>query len=396
MNRKNRTRRTIILLPMLLILFILPGSTMAVHITTSTQIAPDVLQPYTAAYCGITPYQSIQQAINNAPRNATIIIAPGTYTEILTINKSLTLEGDTPKTTLLAPASEENSFAIKIAAEDVTITNLSICNTAPGLYTTGIKIIKAHTTITHCIIRDTPIGIALWGSLTTIAYCTFHNCSDEGIALLGSNTSACDNAHITACVFSENGDGIELQRSSENLISDCSFLSNTHAGIDMIESTNTKNTVSGCVFSANQGFGMYCAGASRLQVTDCAFSRDSIMLVNTKGSIISASDVESIQLLKNTTLIIDRCENVDESHISSHASRYLLLASSSQAMEPNGHTPRGIFSGLVSRLQILGLFAAHLKQLRMQKKKKQGYFFFPVFPFDVLPGSFVVFGSFDV
>jgi parallel beta-helix repeat protein len=233
------------------------------------------------------------------------------------------------------------------------------------LYTAGIKILGAHTTITNCIIRDTPIGIAVWSSSTTVEHCTFHNCSDEGIALLGSNTSACDNARITDCVFSENDDGIELQRSSNNLISDCSFLDNTHAGIDMIESENTKNTVTGCRFIANQGFGMYCAGASSLQVTDCAFSSDSIMLVNTKGSIISGSDIAGLQLLRNTSVIIDRCDAVDTSRISTQTSQYLVLSSQSQTHSSDRHPLRGIISTLTSRLQILRLLATHLTHLRM-------------------------------
>jgi parallel beta-helix repeat protein len=365
MNRKNRIRKTLMLFPLFLSLLILPEIGTAVSLSTSTHPAPDNPELRPIASCGSISYQSIQDAINHAPRNASVIIAPGRYTELLTINKTLTLIGECPETTLLAPASPENSYAIKIIAEGVTLANLSLCNTAPGMYTTGIKIMRAHTTITNCVIRDTPIGIAIWSSYTMIAHCTFHNCSDEGIALLGSNTSACSNTHITACVFSENGDGIELQRSSDNLISDCRFLNNTHAGIDMIVSANTKNSVTGCRFIANQGFGMYCAGASNLQVTDCAFSSDSIMLVNTKGSIISGSDVAGLQLLRNTTVIIDRCDTVDASRISTQTSQYLLLSSSSQMIHSNRHPLRGIVLTLTSRLQILRLLATHLTQLRM-------------------------------
>jgi parallel beta-helix repeat protein len=362
MNSKNKT---LILFPFFLSLLILPEIATAATLSTQAHSSATTPELGPAAYCGSTSYQSIQDAINHAPRNATVIIAPGRYTELLTINKTLTLQGSIPETTFLAPASQKNSYAIKIIAEGVNLANLSLCNTAPGLYTTGIKIMAAHTTITNCVISDTPIGIAIWNSCTTIAHCTFHNCSDEGIALLGSNTSACDNARITDCVFSENDDGIELQRSSDNLISGCSFLDNTHAGIDMIESENTKNTVTGCRFIANQGFGMYCAGATSLQVTDCAFSSDSIMLVSTRGSIISGSDIAGLQLLRNSSVIIDRCDTVDTSRISTQTSRYLVLSSQSQLLPSSRHPLQGIILTLTSRLQILRLLATHLTHLRM-------------------------------
>jgi parallel beta-helix repeat protein len=365
MNRKNRIRKTLMLFPLFLSLLILPEIVPAVSLSTSAHPAPVTPELRSIASCGGISYQSIQDAINHAPQNGTVIITPGTYAEVLVINKSLTLIGDTPDKILLAPTSAENSYAIKITAEGVTLANFSICNLAKGLYTVGIKIMGAHTTITNCVIYDTPIGIAIWSCYTMIAHCTFHNCSDEGIALLGSSTSACSNTHITACVFSENEDGIELQRSSDNLISDCRFLNNTHAGIDMIESANTKNSVTGCRFIANQGFGMYCAGASGLQVTDCTFSSDSIMLVNTKGSIISGSDISGLQLLRNTTVILDRCDTVDASRISTQTSQYLLLSSPSQIMPSNRHPLRGIVLALTSRLQILRLLATHLTQLRM-------------------------------
>jgi len=367
MKRKHRIRKTFILFPIFIVLLSLTESTTAIPLASNTTLStqPPELPP--AAYCGTIPYTSIQEAINNAPRNATVTILPGTYTEIITINKSIILQGDTPETTILAPTSEKNSYAIKITAEGATLTGLTVINNAEGLYTTAIKITKAHTTITHCIIRDTPIGIALWSSHNTISQCTFHHCEDEGIAFLGSDTSACDNTHIIACIFSQNCDGIELQRSSNNFIEDCRFSDNTHAGIDMIESANTNNTISRCTFSSNQGFGVYCAGASHLLITHCTFSTDSITLVKSKGNTITASSVAAIQLLQNSSLIIDQCDNVDESHIITQASHYELLPVHHQLKESHNKTSsqHTILTTLLSRLHIIQLFYRELAQLRM-------------------------------
>jgi parallel beta-helix repeat protein len=364
MNRKIRTRTILILLPLVLTIVIPSGIATEDSLLTSSHQISDAGIQHPAAYYNDIPYQNIQDAINHATHNGTIIIPPGIYTEILTIDKPLTIRGEDPETTLLTPCSAENSYGIKISAEDVILANLTIQNTALGPYATGIKIMKAHATITYCIIRDTPVGIALWSSATTITHCMFSNCNDEGIALLGSNATSCTTNHITGCVFSDNGDGIELQWSSENVIADCRFLGNTHAGIDMIASANAKNTVNDCSFSGNQGFGLYAMEASQLQVTDCSFSSDCVMLVKTKGSVISSSEITGLQLLRNTTVIIDRCDAIDPSHITTQSSRYLLL--SPESHHDSSLSPlRGIVSTMTSRLQLLRLLAIHLIQLRM-------------------------------
>jgi parallel beta-helix repeat protein len=367
MKSKYRIRKTFILLPIFIVFLFVAESAIAIPLATNTPSKTQPGEPRPAASYGTTQYKSIQEAIYNAPRNATVTIEPGTYTEIITINKSITLQGDGPETTILAPTSERNSYAVKITAEGVTLTGLTVINNAEGLYSTGVKITKARTTITRCIFRDTPIGIAVWGSHTTISQCSFLNCSDEGIAILGSNTSTCDTTHITACVFSQNCDGIELQRSSDNLIEDCRFSDNTHAGIDMIESANTQNTISRCDFSGNQGFGLYCAGASQLLITHCSFSTDDLTLVKSQENTITASSIAAVHLLQNSSLIIDHCDNVDDSHISTQTSRYDLLPRDHQSTKTPGTSLSQItmLTTLLSRLHIIQLFYRQLAQLRM-------------------------------
>ena len=91
MNSKNKIRKTLMLFPLFLCLLILPEIVTADSLSTSAHPAPVSPELSPSASCGSISYQSIQDAINHAPRNATVIIAPGRYTELLTINKTLTL-----------------------------------------------------------------------------------------------------------------------------------------------------------------------------------------------------------------------------------------------------------------------------------------------------------------
>ena len=295
-------------------LFLFMMGTIMPAISARNIVATEINQ--VAAICGTNEYPSIQQAINQALPNATIIVTAGAHNERLTVNKSLIIRGYAPETTKLTAISGENNAVLTINAQGVTIVNLSVYNKAQGLYTTGISVRGSHTTISHCILQDTPIGIAVWSSHTTITRCTFCNCTDEGIALLGSSISTCDDTRIIACVFLKNGDGIELQRSSENLIADCCFYNNTHAGIDMIKCLNRNNSVNDCSFSSNYCFGMYCASAPSLSMTHCTILHDCIELLNTKGCVLSSSTITEVRLLDNTSLFIDQprqiaCINCD-------------------------------------------------------------------------------------
>lgn len=133
-----------------------------------------------------------------------------------------------------------------------------------GKYEVGIKIVKGNQVIENHVFKDIPIGIAVWSSNNLIVNCTFINCSDEGILLIGSNNI------VENCVFYQCCDGIELQRSSNNTFINCRFLSNTHAGIDGIISSNNYNSFISCVFYDNM-MGVYFSQSQNITFDDCLF-----------------------------------------------------------------------------------------------------------------------------
>jgi len=235
-----------------------------------------------------TPSQpSLQEMITHAAPGSTLVINAGIYPEIIDINKPLTLIGDTKETTIIAPTSSLNSYAVRITAEGVHLRDLTIINHGPGLYTTGVKVCAEHTTIERCIVKETPVGIALWSSFNTISTSEFYSCEDEGIVVLGSASAPCSDITISDCLFSGNCDGIELQESRDIQISDCTFIKNTHAGVDAIGSSNQRTSVISCTFQDNTVFGIYLAGGSNAQIHSCTFISSPLMVPENSGTILT-------------------------------------------------------------------------------------------------------------
>ena len=300
---------------------------------------------------------SLQDAINQATPEATIQLPAGTFNEILTIDKPLHLKGQGATQTILCPTSPANGYAVRIIAEGVTLSDLAISNLGPGLYTTAVKISAANTTIHNCTFHDTPIGIAVWRSYNTISGCQFRGCGDEGIVLFGTSTTPCTNTKITSCVFSENCDGIELQYATYNLITSCSFIQNSHAGIDAIASNNNNNIISYCTFINNQAFGLYLTRSSHNVITQCLFSDDTITLVQASNTTLSKSQGAHIHLLKDSILRIEQCTDIDQSDIISQQSSYEIQPSSSQQVNKEKTTYLVFYlkqlQNLFSRFKIL-------------------------------------------
>jgi len=296
---KGKPIRTTLLLTILFLASItVTGNTQAEHITSPN----NEKQIITVDKNGEGDYTTIQEAVSNAQEGSTIYIKTGTYNEIINIKKNINLIGEDKDKTIINPISEKNKYAIRVGAPDVKISKLSVINGAPGLYTTGIYISASNTEIEDCNIYDTPIGIAVWTSNNNINNCTFWNCKDEGIALLGSRYSKCDNNRITKCVFYNNCDGIELQYSSNNIISDCKFYQNSHMGIDAIASSNNGNIIQNCEIHNNTVNGIYLSSSSNNKIIDCLISN------NGDGNIVITKNSYNNEIV-NTEPIISYKEN---------------------------------------------------------------------------------------
>ncbi len=302
---KGRTLRSVLLIILLIYL-----QTNIFNSTQASTINSDEQNYFIINKKGEGDYKTIQEAVNNAPEDSTLYIMAGVYNEILNIKSRIKLIGEDKDKTIINPISEENKYAICLGAPGVIISNLNITNGAPGLYTTAVQISAPETKISNCIIHDTPIGVAIWTSNNIIENCIFTGCSDEGIALLGSQYSKCDNNKITNCAFYNNCDGIELQYSSNNIISYCKFYENSHMGIDAIASSNNENIISNCEIYDNAVNGIYLASSSNNKITDCLISnnRDGNVVI-TKNSYNNEITNSELDIMYKENSILGRFFN---------------------------------------------------------------------------------------
>jgi parallel beta-helix repeat protein len=196
-------------------------------------------------------------------------------------------------------------------ASHVLLSNLIIQNNGPGLYTTGIRILKDNVTIKDCNFQNTPIGISIWSDNNTIHNCSFQYCSDEGIVLLGTSFSTANNNVISSCYFQQNCDAIELQQSCNNTIKDCVMINNTHSGIDAIDKKNDYNLIFNCTIAQNNVHGIYFTHSKDNQIINCTIEKNAngdIMTPNSKNTTITTNINQYTSPLNQQFLIM--IENV--------------------------------------------------------------------------------------
>ena len=235
-------------------------------------------------------FLKIQDAIDYCKEGSIIFVKNGVYSEIINIKKQIKIIGENKDNTIINPISEKNKYALRLGASGIELSVLSITNGAPGLYSSAVRICASNIKIQDCKIFDTQVGIAIWTSDNEISNCIFDNCGDEGIALLGTAYSECNNNKILNCEFFQNCDGIELQYSSKNIIENCEIYKNTHSGIDAIASDNNENIIKNCKIYDNQVNGIYLSSSSNNKIIDC------LIYDNIDGNIISNGESKNNQI----------------------------------------------------------------------------------------------------
>jgi len=160
-------------------------------------------------------FLSIQEAINNANEGDTIFVRNGTYYENCVVNKSVSLIGENKQGTII-----NGSFAgnvVRVTANNVKITNLSLCCGLEGLYLSQCN----STLVDNLILSNN------WGSIVT-----------DGCWFVGIARNYIDNPV---------GHSILLRESFSNLIEANSVRKDGGIGLFLFFSSN--NTIENNVIS---------------------------------------------------------------------------------------------------------------------------------------------------
>lgn len=240
-------------------------------------------------------YSSIQDAINHAQEGDTILVKSGEYREVLIINKRVTIVSEDRNRTKINPTSIRNGFAIEIRAGGVILKNLNITNRGNGKYAQAVKIVSPDVKVIGCMIHDVPVGISIWSSNNTIEGCKFWNCKDEGVVLMGTKYTNCDNNNIVKCYFYNNGDGVELQYADGNVIMDCIMKDNLHSGVDILDFYSEDNLIVNCSITGNTYGIMYMSDSNVLVNCTVSDNIDGNIVTNDVFGFSAKGGIKSIK-----------------------------------------------------------------------------------------------------
>jgi len=191
---------------------------------------------------GLGNVSSIQAAIDEADDGDTIYIYPGIYQENLHIDKSIHLIGQERDTTIID--GSYSGDVITVAAEDVTIQELTIQHSGTSGRDAGIELQGDNASILDIIIRENTIGLfAFVSNHHTMVNNLVTTNKDYGIHLYESTGSLLSENTITA-----NRWGILCIYGIGNHISDNLIDANTITGIWLLrgsgDNTICNNTIS--------------------------------------------------------------------------------------------------------------------------------------------------------
>jgi parallel beta-helix repeat protein len=229
-----------------LLLFVLIIPSISSAIITNQNISQS--NTYSVDISGNGDFTSIQDAINSASNGDTIVVRQGEYHEQIIIDKSLTLTGENKENTIIKGIAKKD--VIYITAEQVSISNIQVCNSGKSGRDAGIETIANRTSITNTIIKNSTIGIFLFHSSNNIIKDNILiNNKDYGLHLFYSYFNT-----ITQNIVSNNRWGMLFVYGQGNSVSENQIAENKIHGIWLLRgsvyNTFTENLIQ---YNKNKG-----------------------------------------------------------------------------------------------------------------------------------------------
>jgi len=217
-----------------------------------------------------THVRTIHEGVTNATAGDTVYVYNGIYYDHVTVNKKLSLVGESRDGVLVNGGGSGYVFYMTTPVTQVNISNFSITN---GQY--GIYIYKSsNNRITNCnIYTNTAQGIYIYTTSNNniITNCNVYENAQYGIQIYLTSTKNV----ITNCNVHNNTDGIYFRTALSNNITNCNVYNNTNRGI-YIYSGSIKNIINYCnIYENNYGI-LFMISSSNNNVTNCNLYKNNI------------------------------------------------------------------------------------------------------------------------
>ena len=234
-------------------------------------------------------FDTIQEAVNNADDfgHDTIVIYPGTYTENVVVNKSVTIKSasENSKDTIVH-ASSLYDHVFNINSDNVTIMGLTLKGAyghdpCSGIYLKGVR---------NCIIKDNTLlnnwyGIyAVSSDNITIKNNEAEKNRDYGIKLFNSSNQKIFNNKVNSNDYG----GIYLFNSRSNSLKNNNASSNLWYGVQL--NSSSYNTLENNTVNSNENSGIYLKSSNGNEVWNNTLELNSvsgIFLNSSSSNLIS-------------------------------------------------------------------------------------------------------------
>jgi len=207
-----------------------------------------------AGYPVYVRYSSLQGAINNATANAIIRVSARNYTENITIDKPIVLEGENKTTTVIS--HNASYYTITLNADNVRIRDFTVKN---GYYAIFCSAAHFNITIENNIISDNKVvGVSLVGSGHSVRNNVIAN-NNFGVLLgnYGNNTIA------NNTIVGNSATGVELRNSKNNVIANNTVLDN-FVGVRLYTQSDNNTITKNNITNGLNGISIHDAHWSRI------------------------------------------------------------------------------------------------------------------------------------
>ena len=213
-------------------------------------------------------FKNIQEAVDIARPLDNILIDPGDYYENLTINKTLYIKGSGPDLTRIF--SYKNECVINLQANQSVLKDISVFGY--GSFS-GLMIVGDKNQVSNCIFAWNVIGISFKESKRNIiTNCTCIENTGAGIYLGGGVENTFVN---TNCNYTLYGSGINLWGSTKNVFKDGYCCNNGDDGFYAYWLSGN-NQIKNYTLSVNEGSGVYILDSDEFLIDNCTAEQNYI------------------------------------------------------------------------------------------------------------------------